>query len=65
MSGTVLEGFQDELKGYDISKGTIRFPHGAPLPAALVKRLVEARIAENAARAMLRAGRSRPGARRP
>jgi uncharacterized protein YdhG (YjbR/CyaY superfamily) len=48
MSGTLLEGFAEELKGHDISKGTIRFQPGNPLPAPLVKKLVKARIAENA-----------------
>lgn len=47
MSPAVIEAFQDELKGYQTSKGTIRFPVDKPLPAALVKKLVKARIAEN------------------
>jgi len=34
------------LKGYSISKGTVRFQPDDPLPAALVRKLVRTRIAE-------------------
>ena len=47
MSGSVIEAFRDDLKGYHTSKGTIQFPMDKPLPAALVKKLVKARVAQN------------------
>jgi len=49
MSGTTVEAHKNELKGYHTSKGTIRFQPNKPLPAGLVRKLVEARIAENGA----------------
>ena len=45
--GALPRKFADELKRFPTSKGTIRFPVDKPLPAALVKKLVSARIAEN------------------
>ncbi|MGH9834779.1 MAG: iron chaperone [Blastocatellia bacterium] len=50
MSASTVEDYKDELKGYDTSKGTIRFQADKPLPVALVRKLVKARIAENAER---------------
>src|SRR5436305_12954098 len=50
MSSSTVAAHQDELKDYDTSKGTIRFAAEQPLPAALVRKLVKARIAENAGR---------------
>jgi uncharacterized protein YdhG (YjbR/CyaY superfamily) len=47
MSAALIVAFRDELKGYSTAKGTIRFPLDKPLPAALVKKMVKARIAEN------------------
>ena len=47
MNSTTVEAFQKQLKGFETSKGTIRFQADDPLPAALVRKLVRARIAEN------------------
>jgi uncharacterized protein YdhG (YjbR/CyaY superfamily) len=46
MSSTTVAAHRDELKAYDTSKGTIRFPADKPLPAALIKKLVKTRIAD-------------------
>jgi len=47
MNSTTVEAFQKQLEGFETSKGTIRFQPDNPLPAALVRKLVRARIAEN------------------
>lgn len=50
MSPNALQNHAAELKGYDLNKASIRFPTSKPLPAALVTKLVKARIAEIEAR---------------
>ena len=48
MSSTTVPAHEKELKGFETSKGTIRFQPDNPLPATLVRKLVKARIEENA-----------------
>jgi uncharacterized protein YdhG (YjbR/CyaY superfamily) len=45
-SMAVMKTFKKELEGFQTSKGTIRFPLDKPPSAALVKKLVKARLAE-------------------
>jgi uncharacterized protein YdhG (YjbR/CyaY superfamily) len=46
MSGHTVAAFKDDLKGFETSKGAIQFQPEKPLPAALVKKLIKARIAD-------------------
>jgi uncharacterized protein YdhG (YjbR/CyaY superfamily) len=46
-TAAVIETFKEELKGFVISKGTIQFPTDKPLPTALIKRVVKARVKQD------------------
>jgi len=47
MNSSLIKTFKKELEGFETAKGTIRFSVDKPLPAALLKKLVKARVAEN------------------
>ena len=46
-----VETHRDELKNYELSKGTIRFKTNKPIPAKLVRKIVKERVADNQLRA--------------
>ena len=45
-TGAVIEAFKKELKGFPTTKGTIQFLLDKPLPIALIKKIVRARVAQ-------------------
>jgi uncharacterized protein YdhG (YjbR/CyaY superfamily) len=49
-TASVVEAFKNELKSFSTSKGTIHFPTDQPVPVALIKKMVKARVAENESR---------------
>ena len=51
---TTIAAFADQLQGYELSDGTIRFTPDRPIPEAVVRHLVQAKAAANAERAKAR-----------
>jgi uncharacterized protein YdhG (YjbR/CyaY superfamily) len=45
-TGSGIEAFKEELATYVTGKGTVQFPLDRPLPADLVRRIVEHRVRE-------------------
>lgn len=41
-----IEGFKEELSGYEGGKGTVRFPFDKPIPFDLIRRIVKFRVKE-------------------
>ena len=50
MNAQLIVDFKEELKSFETAKGTIRFPVDKPPSAALIKKLVKARVAQNEAK---------------
>ena len=42
----LVKAFKDELTGYQLSKGTIRFPLAQPVPGKLIERIAKFRAKE-------------------
>ena len=42
-----IEAFRRELSPYEVSKGSVKFPLGKPIPLDLISRIVEFRVREN------------------
>ncbi len=49
-TASVIAEFKDELKGFSTSKGTVHFPADKPLPIALTKKIVKARVKQDESR---------------
>lgn len=45
-TAAVIDAFRDELKRFSKSKGTVHLPLDKPLPTALIKKMVKARVAQ-------------------
>jgi uncharacterized protein YdhG (YjbR/CyaY superfamily) len=45
-TAAIIDAFEKDLKGFSTSKGTIHFPIDKPVPTALIKKLVKARLAQ-------------------
>jgi len=48
-SGTFFEALEDDLKGYEVRKGTVHFPLTKPVPLKLIGRIAKLRAAGIAA----------------
>jgi uncharacterized protein YdhG (YjbR/CyaY superfamily) len=58
-SERLVSAFKDELAGFELSKGTIRFPLSEPVPHKLIARIAKFRAKEVAERAATKAARPR------
>ena len=57
MSGAIIAALREELAKFDTSKGTIRFQPDRPLPVSMIRKIVQARMAENGVASRVRGGR--------
>ena len=50
-TGRGIDAFKEELTAYKSGKGSVQFPLGQPLPADLIRRIVESRVEDSARQA--------------
>jgi uncharacterized protein YdhG (YjbR/CyaY superfamily) len=50
MGSSVLNDIAEDVKKYQVSKGTLQFPVDKPMPATLVKKIVKLRVVQNASK---------------
>lgn len=50
-----IAAFQEELAGYETSKGTVQFPLNTRIPLALIARIVKFRVVQNLDKAAMKA----------
>jgi uncharacterized protein YdhG (YjbR/CyaY superfamily) len=50
MGSSVLNDIAEDVKKYQVSKGTLQFPVDKPMPAMLVKKIVKLRVVQNASK---------------
>ncbi len=53
-----IEAFEKDLEGYESAKGSVRLPLDRPMPVALIRRMVEYRVGQNARKASKAQGRT-------
>ena len=58
-SYAVMKQFEEELKSYNVSKGTIQFPIDKPISSSLLKKLVIAKIKENETKQIAKAAKKK------
>jgi len=44
---SAVVAFKDKLKGYELSKGTIKFPFNKPVPVKLITEIIKFKVQEN------------------
>ncbi|MBS1598914.1 MAG: DUF1801 domain-containing protein [Bacteroidetes bacterium] len=60
---SVIEAFKNELSGYEISQGTIKFPLDKPIPVDLIRRIIKFKVSENAQKIELKKVRKKSSGR--